>query len=211
MEPTSLSLSLSISPLHPKLCFFGNKRVIMGYTKSNKSYFSTSVPLPCSISFSQVISRKPGVGELMSSPIQDSGLPPIMAAIISDPMIEVPAQVSTTQKRTSLEKGQRYSLWLPLGGTVSHHTHCLSLLSEALGPPRAASRPLLMATTAAIILHAPCIDPSSLTMMPTATQLEGGNVLYVPFWPSPSMAQSSADLCPRHSQDMQEQLLRFYL
>lgn len=95
-------------------------------------------------------------------------------------MIEVSGKVSTSPSRASAV--------LPLVPTRGHcflFHHCMPWLLEALGPTRAVPKPLPMATTAATILHAPCTDSSSLTVMPTAALLEEGNALSVPFGLSP--------------------------
>lgn len=156
----------------------------MGYIYNNKSSFSTFSPRSCLMSFPPIISESLGCGKLMSSPILGSLLPVPHSVLRTD----VSAQVSTTQSRASLvlhpvpTRGHCLPAHPPpafaLGGNGTHKSYTSA-------PP--------CGTSVVIILYAPCIGPSSLTVTPTAALLEG-NSLSVPFGPSPKHGPKQ---CPR--------------
>lgn len=148
----------------------------MGYIYNNKSSLSTFSPRPCLMSFPPIISESLGCGKLMSSPILGFLLPAPHSVLRT----EVSTQVSTTQSRASL-----------VLHPVPTRGHCLpahplpAFALGGIGTHKSYTSAPPCGTTAVTILYAPCIDPSSLTVTPTAALLEEGNVLSVPFGPSP--------------------------
>lgn len=127
------------------------------------------------------------MGQLIRSPTQGSGLPP--SSTISASITEVSAQVST----------QRASSVLPQLPTRGHSLPSYSRPAFALGVPgthKSCTQAPPVATTAATTLHAPCIDrpPPSLTVMPTASLLEGGNT-FCASWALPQAWPKAVLIC----------------